>query len=171
MPSRQPRVPSIGFDSRKRADAIAHSLVGRLLERRQELVQRRIEQPDRHRQPRHHLEDRLEVGLLKRQQPVERRTPPRLVGGEDHLLHDRQPLVAEEHVLGAAEPDSLRAELTRLRRVLRVVGVRAHLQTAYVVRPREHRLEVLVDLRRNELDLAEDHAAGATVDRDRVAFA
>ena len=39
---------------------------------RQELVQRRVEQADRHRQPRHLLEQALEVLLLQRQQLVER---------------------------------------------------------------------------------------------------
>ena len=63
----------------KRLDPLAHALVGRLLERRQELVQRRVEQPDRHRQPGHRLEDPLEVGLLHRQQALERArgAPPR----------------------------------------------------------------------------------------------
>ena len=55
----------------------------------QELVQRRVEQPDRDRQARHRLEDPLEVGPLERQQPVERRAPAVLVVGEDHLAHDR----------------------------------------------------------------------------------
>ena len=75
---------------------------------------------------------------------------PALVVGEDHLLHDRQPLLAEEHVLGAAEADALGAELAGARGVLRVVGVRAHLQPAQLVGPAEDRLEVLVDLRRHE---------------------
>ncbi len=74
-------------------------------------------------------------------------------------------------MLGAAQPDALSAELARLGRVLRVVGIRAHLQPAHLVGPAEHGLEVLVDLRRNERDLADDHAAGTAVDRDRVAFA
>ena len=52
----------------------------------------------------------------------------RLVLGQDHLLHDRQPLVAEEHVLGAAEADALGAELARAGGVLGRVGVRAHLR-------------------------------------------
>ena len=60
---------------------------------------------------------------------------PGLGVGEDHLLHDRQPLLAEEHVLGAAEADALGAELARARRVLGVVGVRAHLQAAQRRRP------------------------------------
>ena len=65
-PSRQPRVPSIGFASRSCSIRSAHLLRGRLLERRQELVQRRVEQADGHRQPRHRLEDPLEVALLHR---------------------------------------------------------------------------------------------------------
>ena len=142
----------------QRADARAHLVVRRLLLGRKELVQRRIEQPDRHRQPGHRLEDPFEVRLLERQQAIERRAPARLRVGEDHLLHDREP-VAEEHVLGPAETDALGAELARARRVLRVVGVRAHLEAAQLVGPAEDRLEVLVDLRRHERHLAEVHAA------------
>ena len=132
----------------QRLDALAHPLVLRLLERRQELVERRVEQADRDRQPRHRLEDRLEVGLLEREEPVERVAAALLVAREDHLLHDGQPLVAEEHVLGAAEADALRAELARLRGVLGVVGVRAHLEAPRLVGPLEKRLEVLVDVGR-----------------------
>ena len=84
---------------------------------------------------------------------------PASVVGEDHLLHDRQPLLAEEHVLGAAEADPLRAELARPRRVLRRVGVRAHPEAAQLVGPAEDRLEVLVDLRRHERHLADEHPA------------
>jgi hypothetical protein len=46
-----------------------------------------------------------------------------------------KPVVAEEHVLGAAEADPLRAELARAHRVLGRVGVRAHLQLTNVVGP------------------------------------
>ena len=161
IPRRQPRVPSIGFDS---VSALMRCRIRsslRLLERRQKLVQRRVEQADRHRQPGHRLEDRLEVGLLEREEPVERVAAAFLVAGEDHLLHDGQPLLAEEHVLGAAEADALRAELARLRGVLGVVGVRAHLQAARVVGPLEERLEVLVDVGRHERNRADDDAAGA----------
>ena len=101
----------------QRQDPVSQALVGRLFERREELVQRRVEQPDRHRQPRHRLEDALEVALLEGQEPVERGAASRLVVREDHLLDDRQALVAEEHVLRAAEPDPLSAELARLCRV------------------------------------------------------
>ncbi len=132
-------------------------------------MQRRIEQPNRHGQARHRLEDALEVALLERQQLVERGAAAGFAVGEDHLLHDRQ-TVAEEHVLGAAEPDALGAELPGARCILGVVGVRAHLQPPFDVRPAEDRLEVLVDLRRDQRHLADEHAARAAVDRDHVAL-
>jgi hypothetical protein len=90
-------------------------------------VQRRVEQPDRHGQAGHGLEDALEVRLLAREEPVERRAPPVLALGHDHLPDDRQPVVAEEHVLGPAQADAGGAELARLPGVLGGVGVRAHL--------------------------------------------
>ena len=43
-------------------------------------------------------------------------------------------------------------------------------QAPRVVGPAEDRLEVLVDLRRHERDLADEDAAGAAVDRDHVAL-
>ena len=155
----------------QRPDPLAHSVGGGLLERRQELVQWRVEQADRDREPGHRLEDPLEVGLLHRQQLVERRATILLGDGEDHLLHHRQPLLLHEHVLGAAEADALGAELARLGGVLRRVGVGAHAQPAHVVGPGEDRLEVLVDAGRNQLDMADDDDATAAVDRDHVALA
>ena len=74
-------------------------------------------------------------------------------------------------MLGAAEADPLRAELARLGGVLGRVRVRAHLQAARLVGPAEDRLEVLVDLRRDEVDRAEDDSSRAAVDRDHVVFA
>ena len=107
----------------------------------QELVQRRVEQTNRHRQAIHRFEDADEVFLLLRAQLLERGAL--LVGrvGQDHALHDREP-VAQEHVLGAAQADAFRAELARLLRVLGQVGVRAHLQGAELVGPAEDRREV-----------------------------
>src|ERR1700692_3240518 len=54
------------------SSAITCSVSARSRRRQQELMQRRIEQPYGPREPRHRLEDLLEVGLLERQQPVER---------------------------------------------------------------------------------------------------
>ena len=73
-------------------------------------------------------------------------------------------------MLRPAEADALGAELPCLRGVLGRVRVRAHPQAADLVRPAEQRLEVLVDLRRDERHLADDHLAGAAVDREDVAL-
>ena len=91
QPSRTPRRPSIGFDSCSRSTAasslrsastcapvVAAGLGQRHLDRqlgavRQELVQRRVEQPDVHRQPVHRLQQLDEVLALQRQQRVQRR--------------------------------------------------------------------------------------------------
>ena len=86
---------------------------------RQELVERRIEQPDRDRQSVHRLEDPLEVGPLHRQQLGQRATPAAFVARDDHLAHRGDSVALEEHVLGAAQPDSLGAEPARDARVVR----------------------------------------------------
>ena len=46
--------------------------------------------------------------------------------GEDHPAHDRQAVLAEEHVLGAAQADALGAELAGVGGVGTVVGVGPH---------------------------------------------
>ncbi len=89
-PSRTPRRPSIGFCSCMRRTAASSRVVARVrrpvasatrdldrevLQRRQELVQRRVDQPDRHRQPVHRREDAVEVLALQRQQRVQRGLP------------------------------------------------------------------------------------------------
>ena len=112
----------------------------------EELVQRGVEQADRDREAGHRLEEALEVGLLEREQLVERRAPARLVGGHDHPLHLRLAVGRHEHVLGPAQADALGAEPARALRVLRGVGVGPHPQRAQLVGPAQHRLEALVDL-------------------------
>ena len=126
----------------QRDDPLPHALVGRLFGRRQELVQRRIEQADGHREPGHGFEDALEVALLHGQQPVERCPAFVLVGRHDHLAHDRQAFLGHEHVLGAAEADPFGTELPRLACVGRRVGVRVHAEAAHAVGPREQCLEI-----------------------------
>ena len=89
MPRRQPRWPSIGFASASSAarrrivstsvpSAPRHFLQLRVRVR-QELVQRRVEQPDRHRQPGHDAEQLVEVVALERQQPRQRSAAAGLV--------------------------------------------------------------------------------------------
>ena len=153
----------------------------------QELVQRRVEQPDRDGQPVHRLEDADEVLALQRQQLGEL-TLLLLVGvGEDQPL-DQVPALAEEHVLGAAQPDALRAEAPGARGVLGVVGVGAHRHPPRPVGVAHHpvdgldevvgvgglgvelALEVLHDRRGHHGHLAQVDLAGGAVDRDDVAL-
>ena len=136
----------------------------------EELVQRRVEQPDRHRQPLHRLEQALEVLLLVGQQLGQRLAPAVLVVGHDHRPHLGLAVLGHEHVLGPAQADALGAQLARLLRVLGRVGVGAHAEPAELVGPLEHALEVLVDLGVDERDVLERHAALRAVDGDPVAL-
>ncbi len=113
----------------------------------QELVQRRVEQPDGDRIALHRAEDRLEVGPLHRQQLGQRALAPGLVGRDDHLAHRREPLPVEEHVLGAAEADPLRAEVAAAVRVGRRVGVDPDAELADAVGPLHQAEEVAARLR------------------------
>ncbi len=102
---------------------------------RQELVQRRIQQANGDRQTGHDGEQLDEVLALIRQQLVESGAAVLLVGGEDHLAHMDDPLRIEEHVLGAAQPDTLATEVARRARVQRGFRVGAHLHRADTRRP------------------------------------
>ena len=133
----------------------------------------------------HRLEHAVEVVALQRQQLVERLAAVRFGLGQDHLLHDRDAAFAEEHVLGAAQPDAARAERVGELRLVGQVGVRAHAEAAELVRPAEQLTEAFVDRRLLRLELAAQHLqdlarlrrdprdldfTGQPVERDEVAF-
>ena len=105
-------------------------------------MQRRIEQPDRDRQALHDREQLGEIAALHRQQLGERRAAALLVVRQDHLAHREDAVGVEEHVLGAAEPDALGAELERDARIVRRVGIGAHLELAHLVGPAHQRGEL-----------------------------
>jgi hypothetical protein len=65
-----------------------------------------------------------------------------LVVGEDHLAHGADAVLLEEHVLGAAEPDALGAELERDAGVVRGIGIGAHAERAHRVGPAHQRAEL-----------------------------
>ena len=105
---------------------------------------------------------------------------------EDHRDHVRQAFAREEHVLGAAQADPLRAEGERRLRVLRDVRVGADAEPLHVVGPRKQLRELLIDRRLLGLERAvhdlqhlggrrgeglEHHLAGRAVDGDDLAFA
>ena len=171
----EPEPAAAGAEHRVRLVERDHPLaclvVADLVERRQELVQRRVEQTDRHRQLAHRLEEPFEVGLLHRQQPSECGRALLVGRRENHLAHDREPVGRHEHVLGAAEADSFRSVCAGAHRVGRCVGVREHAQAPRVVCPAEDELERRARLGLDELDGTEDDLPGRTVDSDQVAFA
>ncbi len=101
----------------------------------QELVQRRVEQADGHRQAGHGPEDAVEVLALEGQQLGQVLLALGGVLGHDHVAHMRQTVLLHEHVLGAAEADALGPELAGLPGVLGRVGVGAHAQAADLVGP------------------------------------
>ena len=150
----------------------------------QELVQRRVDQPDGDRQPVHLAKDPGEVLALHGQQRRQRRVPALVVLGDDQPLHQLAAR-AQEHVLGPAQPDALRAEPPGSGGVLGVVGVRADAEAAYGVGTIEHEgdrgHEVVLLHVRGALEVADDegvgdgygaeeHLAGGAVDRDDVAL-
>jgi hypothetical protein len=138
---------------------------------RQELVQGRVEQPDRDRQPRHRAKDLREVSALHGQQLGERPLARGAVRGEDHLAHRQDAARLEEHVLGAAQADALGPELTRHARVRRRVGVRSHRQRPDPVGPAHQLGEGAAERGRHHRDLTLHHLAGAPVEGDHVAGA
>ena len=142
----------------------------RFEQRRQELVERRVEQADGDRQAIHRLENADEVALLHRTNLVERDLALRIVVGEDHLAHDRQASLAHEHVLSTAEADALGTETAGAGGVLRRIGVGTHAQAADVIGPRGDALEVLVEARRHEGHRTAEDLAGRAVHRESLAL-
>ena len=142
-----------------------------LLGLRQEFVQRRIEQADRHRQAGHDLEQFEEIRALHRQQLGERGAPVLLGVGQDHLAHGDDAVAVEEHVLGAAKPDAFGAEGARHARIERRLGIGAHLHAAHRVGPFHDGGEIAGQFRLQHRHRALQHLAVAAVDGDDVALA
>ncbi len=107
----------------------AHGEVGAV---GQEFVQGWIQEPDGDRQTVHRFQDGREVPLLEREKSRQGPVALGVRAGQDHLFDQLAPL-AEEHVLGTAQSDALRAEPPGTRRVLGGVGVGPHLQPPHRV--------------------------------------
>ena len=132
-------------------------------------MQRRIEQAHDDRQAVYRLEHAVEVARLGVEQIVDRLLAHVLVLVEDEGLDDLL-AIAQEHVLGAAQADALRAEVAGQLGVLGVVGVGAHAQGAELVGPLQDGVQIAGELGHDQLDRAEDHDALGAIDRDHVAF-
>ena len=107
--------------------------------RRQKLVQRRIEQTDRHRKARHRFQDAEKIFALKWQEFFQRVGARFVRVGEYHLLNDGEPLRLHEHVLGAAEADARGAQFARLDRILRRIRIGPYFKRAQFVGPAQKR--------------------------------
>ena len=164
MQLRRPRPHALRRDAERRGDLGDLSVA-----MRQKFMQRRVKQPDGHRQPLHDLEQRLEIAALHRQQFGQRRAAARLILGEDHLAHRDNPLAVEEHMLGAAEADALGAELHRLAGIQRRFGIGAHFHAPVPVSPDHQRRKFAGKLRQAHLHLAFEHLALRPVNGDHRA--
>ena len=161
---------------------------------RQELVQRRVDEPDRDRQAIHLLQQPDEVLPLQGKERVERRLLLFVGGRQDDVLDEFAPL-AQEHVLRAAQADALAAPRARPLRVVGGVRVRVHTQAprrvgvAQDLVDRDHQvsrvLVVLCELGERDVEAflevahhgggsdrhaAEEHLSGGTVDGDDLTF-
>ena len=132
-------------------------------------MQRRIEQPDRHRQALHDLEQLDKIRALHRQQLGECGAARFLVIGKDHLAHRANAILVEEHVLGTAKPDALGAELECDARIVRRVRVGAHTELARRVGPAHQRCELAGERRLTHRHAACKYLPGRAVDGDDVA--
>ena len=145
--------------------------VCQLGERRQELVERRVDESDGARATFEGFEDLLEVLALEGKQFVESGVLCGLVfAGEDHALNDRSSVVAEEHVLGSAEADAFGTEFDGLEGVFGRVRVGADFELAEFVGPAHEGAEVAGHFGVFDRDLTVDDFTGGAVERDVVAF-
>mmetsp|Transcript_14086 Transcript_14086/g.33214 ORF Transcript_14086/g.33214 Transcript_14086/m.33214 type:complete len:308 (+) Transcript_14086:792-1715(+) len=176
--------PQHGVHLRERKDLGQHRLRGHVQLLRhardylghislgQELVERGIKKADGDGEAVHGSEDALEVAALEGEQLRQRLLAPREVVGHDHLPHRTDALFSrEEHVLGAHQPDALRAVAPRRRHVLRGVRVPEHFQVPPLVRPRQEAGELFAEGGWLEFLFALDDLSGGAVDGDPVALA
>ena len=83
----------------------------------------------------------------------------------------RNAIGSKEHVLGAAQSDAFRAERPRLYGVAGNIGVGAHLHGAEWLAPTQKFLQLgIIRRSRHGVQLAFQHASGAAIERDPVAF-
>ena len=141
----------------------------RLFFGRQELVQGRIEQPNRHWQPLHGGEDADEVLTLVRQEFLERLLAILPLRRENHPSHVGDAIRVEEHVLGPRQSDAFGAEAASTLRIRRRIGIGPHTHASLCVGPLHERVEVVGHLRSRSHDRPAHHFAGRAVQRQYVA--
>src|SRR6266446_5354785 len=91
-------------------------------------MQWRIERTDSYRESVHRPENADKIRTLHGQQFLERGTAIFLIAGENHGPHVLDPVLAEKHMLGAAQADAFRAECPCLDGIARDISVGTHTQ-------------------------------------------
>ena len=98
-----------------------------------ELMQRRIQEPDADRAAFQRFIELFKVALLIRQDFIQRSFAFFHCVGADHLAESGDAVAVKEHVLGAGQTDALRAQLDCLAGVLRRVGVGADFRNNSII--------------------------------------
>ncbi len=138
----------------------------------EELVERRVDEPDDHRETAHRSEEALEVPPLVGNQGPEGGLPFPGIGGHDHPLHMGETLRLEEHVLRSGQADAFRPVSPGSFGIGRVVGVGPDAEGAGTVGPgKQLHQPRIVDVGHHGVELPVVHPAGRAVDRDPFAFA
>ena len=136
--------------------------------RRDELVERRIQEADRHGIPLQSLIDGLKVTLLIGQD-LRQGLLSLLHGiGADHLPEGLDPLRIKEHVLRPAKTDALRPEFSRLLRVSRRVRIRPHGELPEFIRPAHDAAEFPGDHRVHRRNQSLIDISAGSIDADAV---
>ena len=119
-------------------------LDAQFFDRRQELVQRWIQQANSHGESVHRQKNVFEVDLLNATEIGQRSEFVLRIVGKDHLANHGQAIGRQEHVLGAAQANALGAEIARVGGVFTGVGVGTHAELAlsHHIGPRQNGVEL-----------------------------
>src|ERR1039457_1744215 len=138
----------------------------------EELVERRIERADDHREAVHGGEETGEILALHGEEFQQGLAAALFVARQNHGLHVLDAVLGEEHVLGATQSDAFGAELARRFGVARDIGISAHAElAAELVGPLHEGLQHARGwVGVNGVGLAGKDFAGGTIERNPVAF-
>ena len=164
----------VGNDLFDLRDRLALRLCKRLdvrFVRGNELVKRGIEETNGDRIAAERFEETLEVSLLHRLDLRERSLALFDRIRADHFAERADSCGIEEHMLGTAETDALRAERRSLLCVLGRIGIRSHAERLVLVRKLHDAAEVTaVGICGNGGDQAVVNVTRGAVERKRIAF-
>mmetsp|Transcript_33123 Transcript_33123/g.38543 ORF Transcript_33123/g.38543 Transcript_33123/m.38543 type:complete len:414 (+) Transcript_33123:1074-2315(+) len=133
-----------------------------------ELVQRGVEQANRNRSLTHDLEDANEVTFLQRFNKCKGLLTTSSIGGKNHLAHGVDALTLEEHVLCAAETNTICSKVEGRLGILGDVSIGTHAKALKILAPRENRAELTLERGLTKRDLALEHQPAGSVDRNPV---